>query len=75
MRAWVLSLVLSAAVLFPIVGKAQVYPLRPSSPPATAASAEWQINGEPVVLQGIRYQPDTRVPDLRPAGHGPGRRE
>ena len=57
MRAWVLSLVLSAAVLFPIVGKAQVYPLRPASPPATAASAEWQINGEPVVLQGIRYHP------------------
>jgi hypothetical protein len=50
-------LVLSMAVLFPAVGKAQVYPVRPASPPVTAANAEWQVNGEPVMLQGNRYYP------------------
>ena len=34
-----------------------MYPVRPASPPVTAANAEWQVNGEPVMLQGTRYYP------------------
>jgi hypothetical protein len=61
-----LGLVLFVAVLFPTVGRAQVFQRRPS-PPATAAHAEWQINGEPIVFQGTRYFPtrDFRTLDAR----------
>jgi hypothetical protein len=44
-------------VLFPAAGKAQVYPLRPAAPPVTASNAAWQVNNEPIVLQGSRYYP------------------
>jgi hypothetical protein len=56
MPAYKFTFVLLVAVLFPTVGKAQVLPRR-ALPPVTAASAEWQINGEPILLQATRYFP------------------
>ena len=44
----------------PIVGNAQVYPLRTAPPEVTAATAEWQITGEPIMVNGAVYLP-TRV--------------
>jgi hypothetical protein len=61
MRAFVLSLTLFVAVLFPIVGNAQVYPLRTAPPEVTAAAAEWQINGERVVVNSSGYLPTRAV--------------
>jgi hypothetical protein len=61
MRVWVLSLGLSAAVLFPIVGNAQVYPLRTAPPEVTAATAEWQITGDPIMVNSAVYLPTRAV--------------
>lgn len=55
MRAFVLSPILFLAVLFPIVGNAQVYPLRAAPPELTAAVADWQINSEPIVVNSSVY--------------------
>jgi hypothetical protein len=56
MRQFVLSLVLSVAVLIPNIGNAQL--IQPTPPPlVTAASASWQINGEPVFFSGQFYYP------------------
>jgi hypothetical protein len=44
-------------VLFPNIGNAQVYQFRTPPPEVTAASASWQLNGEPLVFQGLVYQP------------------
>ena len=56
MRQVVLSLVLSVAVLIPNIGNAQL--IQPTPPPlVTAASASWQINGEPVFFSGQFYYP------------------
>lgn len=57
MRARTLSLVLFVAVLLPTVGKAQVYQFRTPPPDVTAASAPWQVSGEPILVQGLRYYP------------------
>jgi len=57
MRVWLASLVLLVAVLFPKIGNAQVYQFRTPPPEITAASASWQLNGEPVVVQGLVYHP------------------
>jgi hypothetical protein len=57
MRALVLSLTLFAAVLFPNVGKAQVYPLRTAPPEVNAAGANWQLDGLPIVVNSSMYLP------------------
>src|ERR1043165_4860680 len=57
MRAFTLTISFLAAVLFPIVGSAQVYPLRSAAPEVTAATADWQINSEPIVVDGAVYLP------------------
>ena len=61
MRAFVLSLILFLAVLFPIVGNAQVYPLRTAPPEVTAAAADWQINSDPLVVNSSAYLPTREV--------------
>jgi hypothetical protein len=45
------------AALFPQSGNAQVYQFRTPVPEVTAANAEWQINGEPVMVDGVVYNP------------------
>src|SRR5262245_43285873 len=57
MRAFVGRLVLSVAVLFPIVGNAQVSPFRTPPPDANAANAQWQIYSEPILVQGLVFYP------------------
>jgi hypothetical protein len=51
------SLVLTVAVLFPTVGKAQVFQFRTPPPEVTAASSAWQVNSEPISFQSIVYYP------------------
>jgi hypothetical protein len=55
MRAFVLGLFLFVAVLFPNMGNAQVYQFRTPPPEVTAAGAEWQIGGAPVLVGGLVY--------------------
>jgi len=57
MRAFMASLVLSMAVLLPKVGNAQVNAFRTPPPEASAASAVWQVNSEPIIFQGIVFYP------------------
>ncbi|MBW8863021.1 MAG: hypothetical protein JF601_11745, partial [Acidobacteria bacterium] len=57
MRACVLGLFLTAAVLFPKSGNAQVFSFRTPPPAVTAAGADWQINSDPIVVSGIIYYP------------------
>jgi hypothetical protein len=57
MRAFVASLVVLVAVLFPKVGNAQVYQFRTPPPEATASNAAWQVNSEPIVIQGLIFYP------------------
>ena len=67
MRMWLAGGMLTLAVLFPSLGNAQVYSLpsltRP--PDVTAASAEWQINNRPILVQGLVFFPtsETRMFD------------
>jgi hypothetical protein len=51
MRAKLIGLILSVAVLFPSLGTAQVNRFRTSAPEVTAASADWQITSDGV--QGL----------------------
>jgi hypothetical protein len=55
-RSW-LPVLFVLTALFPIKGNAQVFQFRSPSPEVTAASALWQLNGDPVVLQGLVYYP------------------
>jgi hypothetical protein len=57
MRASVLGLFLTAAVLFPKTSNAQVFSFRTPPPTLNAAGADWQINSEPIVVSGIVYYP------------------
>jgi hypothetical protein len=57
MRARVAALFVSVAVLFPTVGRAQVYRFRSAPPEVTAAGALWQVNSVPIVVDGIPYYP------------------
>ena len=57
MRRFMLGCVLSAVVLLPTIGTAQVF-LRPNPyPAATAATAAWQQRGDPVFHAGAFYYP------------------
>lgn len=57
MRGFWVGLVVATAVLFPIIGKAQVYQFRTPPPDVSAAAAAWQINGEPIIVGGLTYYP------------------
>jgi hypothetical protein len=57
MRAFLPGLVLTIAALIPNVGNAQVYQFRTPPPDVSAAGADWQINGEPIVVEGLTYYP------------------
>jgi hypothetical protein len=57
MRPFVLVPFLTAAVLFPERGNAQVYQFRTPPPEVTAVAADWQINSEPVLVGGVVYYP------------------
>jgi len=57
MRVLALSLFLTVAVLLPTTGNAQVYRFRTPSPEVTAAAADWQIRGEPIMVEGVLYYP------------------
>jgi hypothetical protein len=46
---------LSAAVLVPTFGNAQVIQAPTPPPPATPQYAEWQFNGEPMAFNGLVY--------------------
>ena len=55
MRAFTLGIVLSMAVLFPKVSNAQAYAFGTPAPEVTAATADWQTAGEPIVVNGLVY--------------------
>lgn len=57
MRAFVLSLIAIVALLVPNVGNAQAYPLRTAPPEVTAATADWQLSGEPIIVSSTLFQP------------------
>jgi hypothetical protein len=45
------------AVALPISGNAQVFRFRTPPPDVSAAGAEWQINSEPIIVEGLTYYP------------------
>ena len=57
MRTWMPSLVLTMAVLIPTMGNAQVFQFRTPPPEVTAATSSWQVNSEPVIVDGLIYYP------------------
>ena len=57
MRKFLPGAVLLVAVLLPNVGGAQVFQFRTPPPDTSAAGAEWQINGERIVVGGLTYYP------------------
>src|SRR5436190_1954205 len=56
---------LVAVLLWPANAAAQGMQLRIPAPSVGAATAEWQINNEPIVVQGLTYYPtrETRMFD------------
>jgi hypothetical protein len=57
MRVYLVAAALSVVVLVPKTGNAQAYNLPTPVPQVTAASADWQIRGEPVFYSGNLYYP------------------
>ncbi len=57
MRVRVATVVLTSVLAFPLVGSAQVYYSDTPPPAVTAASASWQLNGQPVFTAGNFYYP------------------
>jgi hypothetical protein len=57
MRGIRLGVVLTVAVLFPTIGKAQAYQFRTPPPDVSAGAATWQLNSEPIVVGGLTYYP------------------
>jgi hypothetical protein len=55
MRAYVFGLFLTMAVLLPKTGNAQVYQFRTPPPAVSAAASDWQINSDPIVVNGLVY--------------------
>jgi hypothetical protein len=55
MRRFLFGVILVVAVLLPSIGNAQVFQFRTPPPDTSAAGAEWQINGEPIVVGGLTY--------------------
>ena len=80
MRIW--STVVMA-VLLPAAAETQAFQFRSPAPEVTAATAAWQIAGEPIVVQGLLYIPtrdfrpfaaSTSAPAARWTGKPPGDR-
>lgn len=61
MRARLAAAVLFVAIGMPTVGTAQVYQFASPPPQVTAASAPWQIASEPIMVNGIVYDPTALV--------------
>lgn len=57
MRAAVLSLFLTLAVLLPRPAAVEALQFRTPAPEVTAAGAVWQTNDEPIVVSGLLYVP------------------
>jgi hypothetical protein len=57
MRGCLAAVALSVVAMVPTNGNAQVYSLPTPAPEVTAASADWQIQGEPVFYAGTFYYP------------------
>jgi hypothetical protein len=57
MRTWLGGVALFTAVLLPTLGNAQAFQFRNPSPEVNAAGAAWQVNGEPILVQGLVYYP------------------
>jgi hypothetical protein len=56
MRTFVLSFFAIVAVLVPKVGSAQAYPHRTATPAVNAATADWQLNSEPIIVSSTLFQ-------------------
>lgn len=56
MRAFVLSCFAIVAMLVPKVGSAQGSPLRTAPPRVNAATADWQLNSEPIIVSSTLFQ-------------------
>src|SRR5262245_23421302 len=65
MATWFIRLAVLTVVLVPTMGSGQGMQLPTSPPEVTAANASWQLNSEPIVVQGLVYDPtrDTRMFD------------
>ena len=62
MQRLMLSLILSVGTASPRAGSAQVSPFENPAPQVTAASEIWQLNSEPILVNGLVYLPtDARV--------------
>ena len=57
MRRFAPSFVLFVVVLMPNVGNAQADQFPTPPPRVNAATASWQVNGQPVLFQGDLYYP------------------
>lgn len=57
MRGIALLFFFSIAALVPTVGSAQVYQFATPPPQVTAATADWQLKGEPIYYAGSFYYP------------------
>ncbi len=57
MRACLLGLGLSVAVLVPKTGRAQVYEFRSPPPVIDAAAAAWQVDSQLMLFAGLAYAP------------------
>jgi hypothetical protein len=57
MRACLLGLGLSVAVLVPKTGRAQVYEFRSPPPVIDAAAADWQVDSQLMLFAGLAYAP------------------
>ena len=57
MRGFLFSGVLTVAVLLPNIGNAEGAQFRTPSPDVSAAAAEWQIGGAPVIVGGLTFYP------------------
>ncbi len=56
MRAFVLSFFAIVVVLVPKVGSAQALPHRTATPEVNAATADWQLNSEPIIVSSTLFQ-------------------
>ena len=57
MRSHVLGVAVTAVLLLPQTGSAQVYQYDTPAPRVTAARAHWQLSGEPLFYAGAFYYP------------------